>query len=139
MPLSRHRKAAFFAQRSQRPGVGERYPSPAGQLYCGGGQTAGGAVGKEAQMVVVAAGAVAVDLQAPVHAEVGQLAVTAAQGAFTAEALAAAQRLQRSLVADLALALLLGSGLLRLLAQQVGVQPADQGPAAEEGEQGPTP
>jgi hypothetical protein len=37
------------------------------------------------------------------------------------------------------LALLLGSGLLRLLAQQVGVQPADQGPAAEEGEQGPTP
>jgi hypothetical protein len=25
MHLSRHRKAAFFAQRSQRPGVGERY------------------------------------------------------------------------------------------------------------------
>ena len=88
-------------------------------------------------MMMVAAGAVALDLQAAVHTEVGQLAVAAAQGAFTAGALVAPQCLQRTLVADLALALLLGSGLLRLLAQQVGVQPADQGPAAEEGEQGP--
>ena len=45
--------------------------------------------------MVVAAGAVALDLQAAVHAEVGQLAFAAGQGAFTAGALVAPQRLER--------------------------------------------
>jgi hypothetical protein len=51
-------------------------------------------------VMVVAAGAVALDLQAAVHAEVGQLAFAAGQGAFTAGALVAPQRLERALVAS---------------------------------------